>query len=50
MAANLVETWPEQIRFLEENVIAGIKRTIDATLDDPAMTVREEITLSDIYK
>ena len=50
MAANLVETWPEQIRFLEENVIASIKRTIDATLDDPAMTVREEITLSDIYK
>ena len=51
MAANMLETWPEQKRFLEQNVIAGLPLTIDALVDDPAMTVRPEITitLDDIY-
>ena len=49
MAANMEETWPEQKRFLEHTVIAGEALTIDALVDDPAMTVRQTITLSDIY-
>ena len=49
MAANMYETWPEQKRFLEHTVIAGEALTIDALVDDPAMTVRQTITLSDIY-
>lgn len=49
MAANMEETWPEQKRFLEHSVIAGERLIIDATLDDPSMTVRQTITLSDIY-
>lgn len=49
MAANMEETWPEQRRFLEHSVIAGERLIIDATLDDPSMTVRQTITLSDIY-
>ena len=49
MAANMYDTWPEQKRFLERNVIAGEALTIDALVDDPAVTVRQTITLSDIY-
>jgi dienelactone hydrolase len=49
MAANMEETWPEQKRFLEHSVIAGEPLIIDATLDDPSMTVRQTITLKDIY-
>ena len=49
MAANMEETWPEQRRFLEHSVIAGERLVIDALLDDPSMTVRQVITLSDIY-
>ena len=49
MAANMEETWPEQKRFLEHSVIAGEALIIDALVDDPSMTVRQTITLSDIY-
>ena len=49
MAANMYETWAEQRRFLEHSVIAGEHLVIDAMLDDPSMTVRQTITLSDIY-
>lgn len=49
MAANMEETWPEQKRFLEHTVIAGEALTLDAMVDDPAMTVRQTITLGDIY-
>ena len=49
MAANMVETWPEQLRFLEQDVVAKKSRTIDATVVDPAMPVRWDISLSDIY-
>ena len=49
MAANFVPTWPEQIRFLEENVIGKSGRIIDAMVDDPAVPVLWNITLDDIY-
>ena len=50
MAANMEPTWPEQKRFLEHTVIAGEALTLDALVDDPAMTVFQNITLGDIYK
>ena len=49
MAANFVPTWPEQIRFLEENVISKSGRIIDAMVNDPAVPVLWNITLDDIY-
>ena len=50
VAGSMEATWPEQKRFLEENVIGGKRRIIDATLDDPSMPVWNNITLNDIYK
>ena len=50
MASNMVATWPEQKLFLELDVICGLKRTIDASVDDPAIPVFANITLDDIYK
>ena len=49
MAANFIATWPEQIRFLEENVMGRSGRIIDAMVDDPAVPVMGDITLDDIY-
>ena len=49
MAANFIATWPEQRRFLEENVMGGNRRVIDAMVDDPAVPVMGNITLDDIY-
>ena len=49
MAANFIATWPEQIRFLEENVMGKSGRIIDAMVDDPAVPVMGNITLDDIY-
>lgn len=49
MAANFIATWPEQIRFLEENVMGKSGRIIDAMIDDPAVPVMLNITLDDIY-
>lgn len=51
IAAHMVATWPEQKRFLEVNVIQGIRRTVDASLDDPTVPVWKSISVSldDIY-
>ena len=49
MAANFVATWPEQKLFLERNVIRGLARTIDATVDDPAIPAWKSVGLDDIY-
>ena len=50
MAANLVPTWPQQRRFLEDCVTGGRSLVIDATVDDPAMPLWDNLTLGDIYK
>ena len=50
MASNMVPTWPEQKEFLETNVIKGVARTVDATVDDPAMPLWKNFTLNDLYK
>ena len=50
MAANYVANWPEEKRFLEENVIKGIRRNVDALVDDPTMPKWFSVDLNDIYK
>ena len=50
MAGNMFYNMPEQIRFLEEEVIRGRGRVIDAMVDDAGMHVGELIDLSIIYK
>lgn len=50
MAANMVPTWPIQKEFLETNVIKGVARTIDATVDDPDMPLWKGFSLGDLYK
>ena len=31
----MVETFPDQIRFLETNITRKVARTVDSTIDDP---------------
>lgn len=50
MAANYEYTWPLQKRFLEENVIKGVRRSVDAMVDDPSMPRWFSVSLDDIYK
>lgn len=49
MAANFIATWPEQERFLRENVLGGVRRSVDALVDDPAVPAWQSVTLDDIY-
>lgn len=48
IASAFTETYAEQIRFLEDNVIRGQKRIVDATVDDPAI-FRSTLTTKDLY-
>ena len=51
MASNYVATWPEEQRFLEENITRHSRRLVDAFIDDPAIPVFAEFgSLEDIYK
>ena len=51
MASNYVATWPEEQRFLEENITKRSRRLVDAFVDDPAIPVFAEFgSLEDIYK
>ena len=50
MAGNMAYMMDEQLRFLEEEVMQGRGRVIDALLDDAGMHVGQAIGLSDIYK
>ena len=50
MASNFIATWPEQKRFLEQNVIKGVKRSVDAMVDDPAVpSYKNAATLKSLY-
>ena len=51
MAANMIATWPEQRLFLERNVVMGLRRIIDANVDDSFIPVMKSLSLSlqDIY-
>lgn len=35
IASTFISTFPEQIRFLETNVVRGLARNVDSTIDDP---------------
>ncbi len=52
IATSMLRNVPEELRFLEENVIKGIYRPLDATLTDPTITKPEWSHLStrDLYK
>lgn len=39
ISASLIRNFPEEIRFLEENVIKGVRRNIDATVKDPSIDI-----------
>lgn len=50
IAGSLTETWPEQERFLQENVILRSGRTVDVTVaQDPAVPHRGSVSLAQIY-
>ena len=51
MAANFVATWPEQKRFLEQDIMSGAPRVVDALIDDPSVPVfGSNWTLNRLYK
>jgi acetyl esterase/lipase len=37
IAMTMLRNFPEELRFLEENVIKGVYRPVDATLSDPTV-------------
>lgn len=39
ISTSMVHNFPEEVRFLEENVIKGIRRNIDATVKDPSIDI-----------
>lgn len=49
IASAFTATYPEQLRFLETNVIRGRKRIVDALVDDPVI-VRSNLTTKDLYR
>ena len=50
VAASMTSTLREQIQFLEENIILGQRRIIDATLDDPGVPVLDMVSnLNELY-
>ena len=50
ISASMTSTLREQIQFLEENIILGQRRIIDATLDDPGVPVIEMVSnLNELY-
>ena len=50
IAGSMDQTWPEQKRFLETNVVRGIRRISDSSITDPELPVWKSITLDYIYK
>ena len=50
IASSFVRTFPEQLRFLETNVIKKERRIIDATVNDPSIKVWKVNSTKDIYK
>ncbi|MBP5795919.1 MAG: alpha/beta hydrolase [Bacteroidales bacterium] len=52
IANNMVISFPDEIRFLETNVMRKEKRIVDAMIDDPSIPIPSwaRATASDIYK
>jgi predicted esterase len=51
VAAYMNYVWPIEKEFLEQNVILGAKRTVDAEVDDPSLPNWEwsDISMDDVY-
>ena len=49
VAAYMYWLWPIEKEFLEQNVIMGSGRTVDAMVDDPSLPTWGNISLDDIY-
>jgi len=49
VAAYMYWLWPIEKEFLEQNVILGSGRTVDALVDDPSLPTWGNISLDDIY-
>lgn len=50
IASAFVRTFPEQLRFLETNVIKGEKRIVDTSVSDPSIKIWKINSISEIYK
>jgi len=50
VAGYMLAVWPQVQSFLENDVIMGTPRFIDATIDDPSLPSWGNISLGDIYK
>ena len=50
IAAAMYKTFPEQLAWLEHNVIGKEKRIIDATVKDPSIEVFQVNDLKTLYK
>jgi predicted esterase len=50
IASSFVRSFPEQLRFLETNVIKGEKRIVDATVNDPSIKVWGINSTKDLYR
>lgn len=50
IASAFLRTFPEQLRFLETNVIRKENRIVDATVNDPSIKVWKFNSLKEIYK
>ena len=51
ISVSMRRTLPEQLRFLEENVVKGVYRPLDATLTDPLIEDQgwRKYTVLDLY-
>ena len=49
IAAYMLVAWPQVLSFLENDVVKGTPRFIDATIDDPSLPTWGNISLDDIY-
>ena len=49
IAAYYLALWPEEKRFLENNVMQGQHRIIDALVEDPALPAWRNLTLDNLY-
>ena len=49
IADNYVALWPVQQEFLEKNIIKGLRRIVDAYIDDPTIPSWEAATLDSLY-
>lgn len=50
IASSFVGSFPEQLRFLETNVMKGEKRIVDVSISDPSIKVWNVNSTKELYK